>query len=568
MDDPVQKEIERFLNSPEAEVLCVRGKWGVGKTFAWKRYLRDARDKDNIAKRYYSYLSLFGANSIDDLRFGVFENTINTSDIGIEPNLDTLKTNLLGSASVLGRRAAWFLQQIPLVKNYAPGLARVFYMSVRDTVVCFDDVERKGANLRIRDVLGLVSELKERKGCKIVLIMNEGTFDDDKEQTDFTTYADKVIDESVTFAPTPRESTRIALDQDTNIGRMLTDCCMTLGIANIRIIKRAERFLNKVEPVLRGFEEEILKQTVQTVALFTWSKYEPAEAPPWEWLKKGKFGGLFGTKPGQKIPEKEAAWIALLNAYNFSTIDEFDLVLLDGIENGFIDFGRANAAASELELSVKANKADGSLRKAWALYRESFQNNESEVLNAVYEASLKHLEHLSPVSLNSTVRLLKDFDQLEKAKTLIRGCIEKHGEDRKYFDLDEHPFREDIDDAEVMQAFKEKFESFRPEHDPAVILKLMAERQGWQHDDIATLASVPVENYVRIFEQTTGPDLLQMIAASLQFNKLAGATPVMLEISRRAGEALAFIAGKSKINARRISRYAIAPKKGDSNITN
>jgi hypothetical protein len=31
----VEKEIERFLASPEPEVLCLRGKWGVGKTYSW-----------------------------------------------------------------------------------------------------------------------------------------------------------------------------------------------------------------------------------------------------------------------------------------------------------------------------------------------------------------------------------------------------------------------------------------------------------------------------------------------------------------------------------------------------
>ena len=30
----VEKEIERFLASPEPEVLCLRGKWGVGKTYS------------------------------------------------------------------------------------------------------------------------------------------------------------------------------------------------------------------------------------------------------------------------------------------------------------------------------------------------------------------------------------------------------------------------------------------------------------------------------------------------------------------------------------------------------
>ena len=38
----VEKEIARFLVSPEPEVLCISGKWGVGKTFSWNVFLRTA----------------------------------------------------------------------------------------------------------------------------------------------------------------------------------------------------------------------------------------------------------------------------------------------------------------------------------------------------------------------------------------------------------------------------------------------------------------------------------------------------------------------------------------------
>jgi hypothetical protein len=45
-----KREIERFLVRAEPDVLCISGKWGVGKIFAWKKYLLEARDKnDGIA---------------------------------------------------------------------------------------------------------------------------------------------------------------------------------------------------------------------------------------------------------------------------------------------------------------------------------------------------------------------------------------------------------------------------------------------------------------------------------------------------------------------------------------
>ena len=72
----LEKEIRRFLASADAEVLCISGKWGVGKTFAWNKYLQEADRDGAIGLKRYSYVSLFGRNSLDDVRSAIFENTV------------------------------------------------------------------------------------------------------------------------------------------------------------------------------------------------------------------------------------------------------------------------------------------------------------------------------------------------------------------------------------------------------------------------------------------------------------------------------------------------------------
>lgn len=49
----------RCLASDVPEVLCVSGMWGVGKTFAWQRYLSDAQSSKGLAMHRYAYVSLF-----------------------------------------------------------------------------------------------------------------------------------------------------------------------------------------------------------------------------------------------------------------------------------------------------------------------------------------------------------------------------------------------------------------------------------------------------------------------------------------------------------------------------
>ena len=70
----VKEEIKRFLNSPEPEVLCIKGKWGVGKTFTWNEYFKQAVKDNKVSLQNYSYVSLFGQNSLEDLKYAIFEN--------------------------------------------------------------------------------------------------------------------------------------------------------------------------------------------------------------------------------------------------------------------------------------------------------------------------------------------------------------------------------------------------------------------------------------------------------------------------------------------------------------
>jgi hypothetical protein len=191
----IQDEILRFLASNEPEVVCLTGRWGVGKTFAWRKYVKLAYEKKKIALTHYSYVSLFGINSLDALKYSIFENTVRSSDIGAEPTLETLRSNALAVAERLGRKSVWFLQQIPRVTSYVGSLAPAWFLSVRRTVICIDDIERRGASLTVREVLGLASMLKEQRGCKIALILNSDALEEDKEE--FRKYYEKVVDVSL-----------------------------------------------------------------------------------------------------------------------------------------------------------------------------------------------------------------------------------------------------------------------------------------------------------------------------------------------------------------------------------
>jgi Cdc6-like AAA superfamily ATPase len=197
----LREEIFRFLETDTPEVLCIRGKWGVGKTYTWETLLKEAQQSSKVKLQSYSYVSLFGLDNLDRFKSSVFESVIPVASAGSDPNIETLGTNIKAVAKLAA--SAW-----------KPGLGALAdhaaFLAVKQYIVCIDDLERKGEKLRIIDVLGLTSLLRERRKCKVVLILNDEELSEGDHEA-FEKYSEKVIDSSLVFEPTSEEACKIAI---------------------------------------------------------------------------------------------------------------------------------------------------------------------------------------------------------------------------------------------------------------------------------------------------------------------------------------------------------------------
>lgn len=210
------REITAFVASDRAETLCVMGPWGVGKTFAWKQYLAEAARKSLIT-RNYACVSRFGLNSLDELRHAIYENTVPASNAGGAATWDTrasvwanAKTGVRKVRRALG--VASSMLTIGCVNFGAVGglIARSSFLLVCDQIICLDDLERAGRALAAKDVLGLISFLKEERNCSVALLLNDGALKP-SEREDMQRLLEKVVDVALAFVPTPAEAARIAL---------------------------------------------------------------------------------------------------------------------------------------------------------------------------------------------------------------------------------------------------------------------------------------------------------------------------------------------------------------------
>jgi Cdc6-like AAA superfamily ATPase len=552
----VESEIRRFLRSDEPEVISISGRWGVGKTFAWTKYFQDAKKNSEITLKRYSYVSLFGINSLDELKFTVFENTVNSSDTGADLSIETLESKLRAPIEGFARRSVGVFQRTRYVENYIGGFIPMFFSLVKNSVVCVDDFERRGKNLDVRDVLGLVNNLKELRRCKVCLILNDEALEQD--EADYRKYVEKVVDANLKFDPSAEECAGIALTDGTQVSKLLAEHCIKLGISNIRVIKKIERSLRQLEPIVATLDPQVLRQAAHSLALFGWSMHEPTKAPDLEFLKARRREDFLGISRKESVSEKEGAWNALLDAYEFASMDEFDLALLAGVQNGFFDLPLVSERASELDGKIKAGNLDAAFNSAWRMFHDSFDDNQEEVLAAMFKSFSEGVRYITPMNMSSTIAVFKELGRSSQALEMLKHYIESRSGEPEIFDLRNNPFGEDVRDPDVRKAFAEKYASVkRQKMDPATVLLRIADTGGWNQEDIRALAALSVDDYRKIFKANRGKNVRTIVNACLQFDRIGNATPEMSAISKNAKDALRIIGRESPINARRVKSYGV-----------
>jgi KAP family P-loop domain len=546
----VEKEIERFLASPEPEVLCLRGKWGVGKTHSWEAILRKARDRGAIALNSYAYVSLFGRDSLAQLKYAIFENGMSLADIGAEPTVETFKSNAAALFKRIGKQSFSFLQNLPQPADYASELQALSFLSVRDRLICVDDLERMGQHLLMKDVLGLISDLRDQKGCKVVIILNDDALEG-TAKAEFELYNEKVIDRSLEIAPDATDSVRVAVIGDDPALQNLRTALIALGIANIRIIKKIERLVLHVTPLLKDFDVALQRQAVRSLTLLGWSVYSK-DAPTLDYLREQRAKHVFGLGEGGEVSEQVKEWNALLDGIGFTTLDEFDLVLLNGIERGYFDEPQITALAAKRAETIKASQAGDSFDAAWRLYADSFDDNEMELARQIGIAVRKNVAFVSPLNLNAAVRLLKDLDRPLEASEMLNQYITQRKDGRAFFDLSIYPFAGDITDPDVKAAFEKRYLEFSDDRAPADVLLSIARTRNCAHADIAVLSKLTADDFQAMFKAQKGADRARLIHAAIQLDRMTGAGDEAKAVAAVAKAALKKIAGENALNRRRV----------------
>lgn len=506
----------------------------MGKTYTWEDLLRQA-GKD-VALQSYSYVSLFGMDTLDRFKSSIFENVVPIESIATGPSIETLGQNVKVVAKIA---AAAFKPGLGALAEHAS------FLAVNRYIVCIDDLERKGEKLRIIDILGLASLLKERRKCKIVLILNDDALENEK--ADFDKYSEKVIDSSLMFEPTSAEAAQIAFKGTDDSDKLMLENCQKLDIANIRILKKIERLVNDAKPHLTAFDNRVLTQAVSTLVLLGWCVYAKQDELL-QYTLNERYKSRYSSN--NKLTDEQRRLDDLLEAYPFGLVDAFDKVLLKGIQKGFFDNARLVEEARKLDDDYKNKQMRDAVQGPWDLYRDSFDDNTEEVCDGLIKAMNEYPDYTPVNYVDGAIMFLKRLGKTAEAQKMLDDWLEVHkDEPRGFFDVQSSGFA--VQDPDLRTAITDRYTSFVDNRDPAEVLFEIAKNHAWSQEDITLISKVTADEFYKMFKRLRDLKLRSVVKKALEIGR-HGATPEHKVIGDNTLAALTKLRDESAINGQRV----------------
>ena len=162
----IESVIEEYLRNPKTEyAVMIDGEWGTGKTYFLTHSLMNIIEMMDVGKnkrRKCAYVSLYGANSIDEISkeivFQCFgkknKKAVETADTVMETASNIL-TASLGAVNI----------------DFSKIKEAITKIDIKNWIICFDDLER--CCLPINEILGYINRLVEHNNCKVIVLANE-----------------------------------------------------------------------------------------------------------------------------------------------------------------------------------------------------------------------------------------------------------------------------------------------------------------------------------------------------------------------------------------------------------
>lgn len=541
----IEAAIQDFIKTQGSGVFVIKGAWGVGKTYLFNKVLGHCVEV--AATKKYSYVSLFGARSIADVKKSILTNCIDSDKYGQDPTITI--------SNFVSKMQGWadsLKAVVPVAGDYIPDSYELnFSLSIDNVLVCLDDLERVSGQLEVREVLGLASELKERKSCKVFLILNDSKI----QGCDYETYREKVVDYEFDFSPNPAFGLSVVNINSIDFGDYIKERFMSLNCSNIRVMNSSIRLIDELIPSLSIFHRITIEEVISSIILFCCVKNRSGLCSiitSLDFFKTMKSTYLKFDVDKNKIDIEFKAKERVLSDYGFFHVDEKDLCLIDGISCGFIDKERLIKCLASLDREIIDREKNSELKEAWQIYRSSFDDNVELFVNKLTSAISNNIDIVNFNDLNTAIRFLRQLDKSDVADSLIDLFVQGRKSDIEKVSSFESLFHMSFSEIDPLLAGKLVYvKSCKVKPDFFQLALKVANREHVSDDDVVVLSESPVESYVHFLKKyKTELSIMEMIN-EFKTMRLYGDTPRQT-IFAKMNEALTTIADENLLNTLRV----------------
>ena len=512
--------INSLINQDEGCVILLKGAWGVGKTHFW-----DSFCAEYLSEKPSAYVTLFGKKNIDQIK-----NDALVQIYSRNKHIESVNAVLKKIKDLYKPADEAFDLNLGIYGN-ALGFALSLFKKgeLKNNTICIDDFERKSNQLQLIEIIGFSSNLAERYGCKVVLIMDEDKII--KDRSIYELYKEKMVAYEIEFAPSQYELIgSIVSGVDVKYKEGVLAAISTMKETNLRTIKKiTQRLRTLLNIVGNNFGESFCAMIGYKFSIliivyclfgsdglsdvsFKIEETEQTKITP-EQLKKDKLAKECRAK--------------LLGTVSFYS--DFDKLLCNFIKSYRIDANEFRLHAEYIE----KNATDESIKtKIFKLLDDftfdihySSQNYTENMLNIFRENKDRLLEIITLDSFNYIINSLseKDHEAVEISKLRLEIMKNYVSSRIKYINsYEEYAKATDNDAVKYICAseptigdfLKEKLASVKKQlltvENIISIMDRMKKNSGWDVEDENFLNTMPVD-FVKINIEESGPFLKALI---------------------------------------------------------
>jgi len=395
--EQIEKSLKKLLEEKNAFVAMLSGEWGIGKTYFWKKL---KKPNDRVA-----YISLFGHNSLDDIKIAIM------SEVG---------------RMIDHKKFKEFTERTKDLQIFGVGVGGFFSMftkeDLQDIVICFDDFERLSNKLDLKDVLGLISYLKEEKNCKIIMILNENELDTELESDSqtrseiFAKKKEKIVDYSFYFKPSYAESFEIVKDDIKYFqSNWIKEFFKEINLKNIRIMKQVIYLLNHFafiekydldDKVIKEFSKIALNLFVFKVKCnFSYKEYIDMCS-----YRIDRFASEIVPTEDEDMEENPKYEKCLSEVLELESLnkDQIEVIIYDFIDTNLIDKEKLKSLLEENNKNIYYYKIIEEIASLIDKYLYSFKNKDENISQNIMEIIIKHKDKIHHIYRYKTFKYYKE----------------------------------------------------------------------------------------------------------------------------------------------------------------